>query len=876
MTPSSFGRYQILGEVGRGGMARVYRALDPRFEREVAVKVLPSEVLDDARFRARFEREAKVIAALEHPAIVAVYDFGDQNGQPYLVMRYMPGGSLRERLLEGKLEPHQTATVVRRLASALDYAHEKGIIHRDLKPGNILFDARGDPCLTDFGIVKMARGAATLTGDSIIGTPAYMSPEQAQGEAKIDGRTDIYSLGVVLFEMLTGKQPYSADTPISLALKHIREPVPKLDDFDTDLMPQLQEIIDKAMAKSPSERYANAGQLASALDSLLAPTIEQGATRQAPMPAGVQDETRLAEQAAPEVADATALGATLRAAPPPAGTTVVAGEETPAPGEAEAAPKPGARPMGKIPVWAMAAAGLAVVAIAAFFAFGRPSGQAPPPATPTSIAPVAESTSPPEPAPAALPDVLGPAPSQNIAAFYYPWYGNPDIDGEWIHWQQNGRTPPSNLATDYVPLLGPYSSMDPAVVAQHFAWLREAGVGLVITSWWGPEDRTDHAVPLLLDTAEHYGLKVAFHIEPYDSRSAGSLPDNLHYLVDRYGGHPAFYRTAGTSPWDEIPEPKALFFLFAPSQHPGPSGEAAWDYWNEALDVIHEANLGLVFASTPDPQWVSVGHFDGLYNYVSPSLEGPQAFAWARALPSGAWYVPSVIPGFSAKQVGYPSDTFVPRNDGATYNLQWESALSQGFRPNLVTITSFNEWHEGTAIEPAAPLAERDNPSASLDFGGLGPNGYLEKTRAWVDWFASREFPATYRARMHMTTTSDWTDFLLFEGGQMIRVDLVSIADKVSDYHLEGGVLNLQQPLDRATAGGRVEMVVDFEITGVDPAGMLQFGIGRGHLGSTEVELFRFQGDEPVLVQTMRWGGIVDTGDNRRVFEVPVADIIGP
>jgi tRNA A-37 threonylcarbamoyl transferase component Bud32 len=874
MTPSSFGRYQILGEIGRGGMARVYRALDPRFEREVAVKVLPSEVLDDPRFRARFEREAKVIAALEHPAIVAVYDFGDQDGQPYLVMRYMPGGSLRERLLEGKLDPAKGGNIVRRLASALDYAHGKGIIHRDLKPGNILFDARGDPCLTDFGIVKMAQGGTTLTGDSIIGTPAYMSPEQAQGETHIDGRTDIYSLGVVLFEMLTGRQPYSADTPISLALKHIREPIPHLGDFDAELMPQLQEIIDKAMAKSPADRFTTAGQMASALDSLLAPTIDQGATRQAGIPAEMLDETRLGKEAAPEAADRTALGATLKAALPE-GETAVADEELPVPAKTPAIPKLEIRPPRKVPVWAMAAAAVIVVAGAAFLAFGR-RGPAPAPATPTLAAPAVEATSPPEPVPAALPAVSGPAPSQDVAAFYYPWYGNPEIDGEWIHWQQNGRTPPSNLATDYSPLLGPYSSMDPAVVAQHFAWLREAGVGLVITSWWGPGDRTDHAVPLLLDTAQHYGLKVAFHIEPYDQRSPASLVEALRHLIDRYGDHPAFYRTVGTSPWESNLQPKGLFFLYDPYHQHGSAGDVPFDYWNEALGIIHEANLGLVVASSPDPAWVIQGHFDGLYNYVTPSLDGPRIFEWAQWLPTRTWYIPSVIPGFSAKQVGYSSDTFVPRNDGGTYDIQWESALSQGFRPNLVTITSFNEWHEGTAIEPAAPLSDQRNAGATLDFGDLGPDGYLGRTRMWVDRYAKWEFSPTYLAMAHITTTSDWTDFVLFGGGRMIRASLISISEQASDHHLDGGTLNLQQPIDRANAGGQVEMVVAFEITGVDPAGTLQFSIERGHLGSTQVELFRYQGDEPVPVLTMRWAGIVNGPENRKTFEVPVADLAGP
>ena len=329
MVPSAFGRYQIIEEIGRGGMARVYRALDPRFEREVAVKVLPSEVMDEAMFRARFEREAKVIAALEHPAIVTVYDFGDQEGQPYLVMRYMPGGSLRERLAQGEMPPEQAVTLVRRMASALDYAHERGIIHRDLKPGNILFDGRGDPFLTDFGIVKMAQGGATLTGESIIGTPAYMSPEQAQGDTTIDHRTDVYSLGVILFEMLTGKQPYMADTPISLALKHIREPIPRLADYSEDLPPALQAVVDKAMAKSPLDRYATGARMAEALEALSAGDATRLGTAPASSETSVEGQKPPEAAAEPEapaedVEQPTDLGVTLQPVVSPAGETVVA------------------------------------------------------------------------------------------------------------------------------------------------------------------------------------------------------------------------------------------------------------------------------------------------------------------------------------------------------------------------------------------------------------------------------------------------------------------------------------------------------------------------------------------------------------------------
>ncbi len=202
MSFDRIGRYEIKAELGRGGMATVFHAYDPRFKRDVAVKVLPREFLHDLTFRERFEREAQTIAALEHQAIVPVYDFGEEEGQPYLVMRYMPGGSLADRLAQGALSIQGVAQILTRLAPALDKAHSQGIIHRDLKPANILFDDEDNPYLSDFGIAKLVEATAALTGSAIIGTPAYMSPEMAKGE-EVDGRSDVYGMAVLLFEMLT-------------------------------------------------------------------------------------------------------------------------------------------------------------------------------------------------------------------------------------------------------------------------------------------------------------------------------------------------------------------------------------------------------------------------------------------------------------------------------------------------------------------------------------------------------------------------------------------------------------------------------------------------------------------------------------------------
>ncbi len=270
MKPEKIGRYEIKSELGRGGMATVYKAYDPRFEREVAVKVLPREMLHDPQFRVRFEREAKTIASLEHPAIVPVYDVGEEDEQPYFVMRYMTGGSLSDRIRAGAVSVADAARLIDRLANALDEAHAKGIVHRDLKPGNILYDQFNEPYISDFGIAKISQapGSATVTGGGIVGTPAYMSPEQAQGE-KVDGRSDIYALGVIVFEMLTGRQPYEADTPMAVVVKHITDPIPHILDINPNLPPELEQVIECAMAKNRDERYATAREFANALSAIV-------------------------------------------------------------------------------------------------------------------------------------------------------------------------------------------------------------------------------------------------------------------------------------------------------------------------------------------------------------------------------------------------------------------------------------------------------------------------------------------------------------------------------------------------------------------------------------------------------------------------------
>jgi hypothetical protein len=276
-------KYQIVEQVGKGGMATVFKAFQPGLDRYVAVKVLPAYYAHEEGFEERFTREAKAIARLDDPNILPVYDFGQDDGLSYIVMKYVSGGTLKDRL--GRpLASKEALAILKQIAGALDHAHDVGILHRDVKPGNILIDEKGWVYLSDFGLAKMVEGSVQLTGTGTgVGTPAYMSPEQGQG-LSVDERTDVYSLGVILYEMLTGRVPYEAETPMAVVVKHISSPLPLPRSVNPNIPESVERVILKALAKDPDDRFSRAGDLVIALETAIAGTEEEH-TLAKPVPA---------------------------------------------------------------------------------------------------------------------------------------------------------------------------------------------------------------------------------------------------------------------------------------------------------------------------------------------------------------------------------------------------------------------------------------------------------------------------------------------------------------------------------------------------------------------------------------------------------------
>jgi ligand-binding sensor domain-containing protein len=272
----TLGPYHIIEQIGVGGMATVYKAYQASVDRYVAVKVLPSQFAEDPSFLGRFEQEARTIAKLEHPHILPVHDYGEQEGITYLVMRFIEAGTLKDKMAEpGPLDLDEALRILEQVGGALGYAHSQGVIHRDIKPSNVLVDPRGDCFLTDFGIARLVEGTAQFTATGgILGTPAYMAPEQGSGE-KADARSDIYALGIILYEMVTGKVPYEAETPLAVLMKHASAPLTPPRQLRPDLPESVERVILKALSKPPEDRFQRVEDMVAGLRQAVrsAPTV---------------------------------------------------------------------------------------------------------------------------------------------------------------------------------------------------------------------------------------------------------------------------------------------------------------------------------------------------------------------------------------------------------------------------------------------------------------------------------------------------------------------------------------------------------------------------------------------------------------------------
>jgi serine/threonine-protein kinase len=345
------GPYQILRELGQGGMATVYLAYQPSVARYVALKVLHPSLAQNPEFHVRFQREARVLANLQHPHILAVYDFGAAEDYAFVVMPYLATGTLASRLTGQPLPLAEAAKVVTQVADALDYAASRGVVHRDVKPSNILLDERGNCLLADFGIAKLldtgpARLLDTASGPTlagnIVGTPAYLSPEQGRGEM-VDLQSDLYSLGVVLYKMVTGRVPFEAETPVGVILKHLQEPLPLPTTINPSLPPAVEAVLLRALAKDRRERFATGAELAQALQ---AASTQRAPSATQTLPAAPTPKSTLLEPA------------------PDARVPTAAPASPPRPAAAPAAPAPPARRAALLrpSLWAALLGGLCLLA----------------------------------------------------------------------------------------------------------------------------------------------------------------------------------------------------------------------------------------------------------------------------------------------------------------------------------------------------------------------------------------------------------------------------------------------------------------------------------------------------------------------------------
>ena len=411
-------RYLIDEMLGQGGMSAVYKATDPNLKRVVAVKMIHTHLSDNPDFVKRFEEEAASVAQLRHPGIIQVYDFNQDDDVYYMVLEFVPGETIQDhlkRLNESgrRLPVSKVMEYMANICDAVDYAHQRGMIHRDIKPANIMLNTQGQVILMDFGIAKIVGGQSHTATGAVVGTAMYMSPEQIRGEQP-DRRSDIYSLGVTLYEMVSGQPPFQADSAMTLMMMHVNDPVPDPRKLNPEVPDVLIAIINKALAKNPNDRYQTAAEMASAFRAALGgigsstsvelpaagatmleelPSMpEAGVTAMEEIPSGAATEGTMVESSpistsAPASAAKTDVGGTMIESPP-------ASPATPTPKVAE----PGGKPVKKsglsMPIMVGGGIGLIILVIAVIFMAGRMGGSGASPATEEPVVPIVDTVVP--------------------------------------------------------------------------------------------------------------------------------------------------------------------------------------------------------------------------------------------------------------------------------------------------------------------------------------------------------------------------------------------------------------------------------------------------------------------------------------------------
>jgi serine/threonine-protein kinase len=390
------GAFRIVEQLGQGGMATVFKAYHAALDRYVAIKVLHPAFKEDTTFLARFQREARVVAKLEHPHIVPVYDFAEHNGSPYLVMKFIEGETLKARLAREPLPLSETLRVVEAVGAGLDHAHRLGILHRDIKPSNVMLARDGNIYIADFGLARIAlAGESTLSTDAMLGTPHYMSPEQARGQKDLDAGTDIYSFGVVMYELVVGRVPYSADTPFAVIHDHIYTPLPPPRSVNPNVPEAIERVLLKTLSKERADRYPDVAATVDAFRKAAIPYVEQllrgNETPRIALPrvksiAPTDPTPAVAEPTPSERGETTAsLPKPPPAVAPPPGPTVAALGTTPPSKRGETAkPAPAASRRKYVFKWWHAVAGVGLVSCCCLFALAAISNdrQTPPPDTP--------------------------------------------------------------------------------------------------------------------------------------------------------------------------------------------------------------------------------------------------------------------------------------------------------------------------------------------------------------------------------------------------------------------------------------------------------------------------------------------------------------